>query len=74
MLQFGQLLLALACNSLNTMRFIPKSLEFLSTRYSPDMKEVIIYLLTKPYPMKSLDDVVAKCGPRMLGEINSMHL
>ncbi|KAI8052246.1 hypothetical protein BDF22DRAFT_687290 [Syncephalis plumigaleata] len=74
MLQFGQLLLSLACNSLNAVRFIPKSLEFLSSRYSPDMKNVIIYLLTKPYPMKSLDDVVTICGPRMLGEINSMHL
>ncbi|KAI9593461.1 hypothetical protein BDF19DRAFT_424368 [Syncephalis fuscata] len=74
MLQFGQLLLTLACNSLNAVRFIPKSLEYLSSRYSVDMKNVILYLLTKPYPMKSLDDVVTICGPRMLNEINSMHL
>ncbi|RKP12447.1 hypothetical protein BJ684DRAFT_11464 [Piptocephalis cylindrospora] len=71
MLHFGQLLLSLACQSMNAVHALPRSLEHLASQYSPDCKNVILYLLSKPNPLKNLDDVLAMMGPRLLYELDA---
>ncbi|KNC98622.1 hypothetical protein, variant 1 [Spizellomyces punctatus DAOM BR117] len=73
LLHFGQLIVALACGSLAAVHNLPKSIEYIVRHYSVDMKNVILYLLSKPSSYKSIDDVVTMIGPRILHEINSAH-
>ncbi|RHZ78795.1 hypothetical protein Glove_156g105 [Diversispora epigaea] len=72
LLNFGKLIISLACNSLSSVQN-PKSIDFISRHYSPDFKNVILYLLSKPSPTKSIDDVVTMIGTRILHEINGVH-
>lgn len=71
LLHFGQLILSIACSSLIAIHNLPKSLDYMTRYYSPDLKNVVLYLLSKPTPMKTVDDVVAMIGPRILHGINS---
>ncbi|CAG8536238.1 2113_t:CDS:10 [Paraglomus brasilianum] len=73
LLSFGQLLVSLACHPHASNHNLQKSIDFISRQYSPDLKNVILYLLSNPSPVKSIDDVVAMIGPRLLHEINSAH-
>ncbi|KAG5457790.1 MAG: hypothetical protein BJ554DRAFT_2113 [Olpidium bornovanus] len=73
LLNFGQLILSLACLSLTAIHNLPKSLDYITRFYSMDLKNVVLYLLSKPSPMKSVDDVVAMMGTRILHEIDSAH-
>ncbi|KAI8819981.1 kinase-like domain-containing protein [Fimicolochytrium jonesii] len=73
LLHFGQLIVALACGSLAAVHNLSKSIEYIVRHYSADMKNVILYLLSKPSQYKTIDDVVTMIGPRILHEINSAH-
>ncbi|TPX34253.1 hypothetical protein SmJEL517_g03044 [Synchytrium microbalum] len=70
---FGQLIVALACGSLASVNHLPKSMDHIARHYTPDMKNIVSYLLSKPTMAKSIDDVVLMIGPRILHEINSAH-
>ncbi|KAJ3127746.1 PAB-dependent poly(A)-specific ribonuclease subunit 3 [Nowakowskiella sp. JEL0407] len=74
LLHFGQLILALSCGSLTAVHNITKSLEYVSRQYTSDLKNVLLYLLSKPSQHKSIDDVIAMIGPRILQEINNAHI
>ncbi|KAG0172981.1 PAB-dependent poly(A)-specific ribonuclease subunit 3 [Apophysomyces sp. BC1015] len=71
LLSFGKLVVALACNSLQSFHNLPQSFEYITRFYSPDLKNVVLYLLSKPLPTKTIDEVVTLIGPRILHEINS---
>ncbi|KAJ3092231.1 PAB-dependent poly(A)-specific ribonuclease subunit 3 [Quaeritorhiza haematococci] len=73
LLHFGQLIVALACGSLASVHNLPKSIEYISRQYSADLKNVVLYLLSKPSNYKTIDDVITMIGPRILHEINSAH-
>ncbi|KXS11673.1 hypothetical protein M427DRAFT_102239, partial [Gonapodya prolifera JEL478] len=73
LIRFGQLIACLACLSLTAAQNLPKSIDFLSRNFSTDLKNVTLYLLSKPSPMKNVDDVITMMGPRILHEINSAH-
>ncbi|KAI9279488.1 kinase-like domain-containing protein [Umbelopsis sp. AD052] len=73
LLAFGKLIVALACNSLQAIQNLPNSFEYISHFYSPDLKNVILYLLSKPMPTKSIDEVISLIGPKILHEIDSAH-
>lgn len=45
---FGKLVLALCCNNVAAFNNLPKSLDNLSRHYSQDLKNVVLFLLTKP--------------------------
>ncbi|KAG2202075.1 hypothetical protein INT46_002004 [Mucor plumbeus] len=70
LLSFGKLIIALACNSLQSFTDIAQSFEYIARFYSPDLKNVILYLLSKPLPTKDIDEVIVMIGPRILHEIN----
>lgn len=74
LLSFGKLIIALACNSLQSSQDLTQSFEYLTRHYSPDLKNVVLYLLSKPAPTKNIDEVISVIGPRILHEINSSQL
>lgn len=74
LLAFGKLIIALACNSLQSFQDLSQSFEFITRYYSPDLKNVILYLLSKPLPTKNIDEVIVMIGPRILHEINCSQL
>lgn len=51
-LQFGRLILALCCNNLSAANNLTKSVELVMRNYSPDLKTVILFLISKPSPVK----------------------
>ncbi|KAJ3336479.1 PAB-dependent poly(A)-specific ribonuclease subunit 3 [Gonapodya sp. JEL0774] len=73
LIRFGQLIVCLACINLSAIQNLPKSIDYLSRHFSTDLKNVVLYLLSKPSPMKTVDDVITMMGPRILHEINSAH-
>jgi PAB-dependent poly(A)-specific ribonuclease subunit 3 len=74
MIHFGQLLLTIACRSLAAVHNLPRSLELVSRRYSADFRRVLIYLLSRPNPLKQLDEVASMCGSRLLYELDAANL
>lgn len=53
------------------MHNLPKSVDHISRFYSPDLKNVVLYLLSKPGPRKTIEEVLALMGARVLDELNS---
>ncbi|KAL0091718.1 hypothetical protein J3Q64DRAFT_1846468 [Phycomyces blakesleeanus] len=70
LLSFGKLVVALACNSLQSYHNLPSSFEYISRFYSPELKNVVLYLLSKPLPTKNIDEVVTLIAPGLLHEVN----
>lgn len=48
-------------------------LDHISRNYSPDIKNVILFLISKPVPTKTIDDVIRMLGSRMLNELDAMQ-
>ncbi|OZJ02266.1 hypothetical protein BZG36_04701 [Bifiguratus adelaidae] len=71
LLSFGKLLISLACGSLTAFHNLPKSFDYISRHHTPDMKNLILYLLSKPSPTKSIDEVIGHLAPRLLQEVNN---
>ncbi len=74
LLNFGQLIVALGTGSLMATHNLQKSLELIGRQYSPDVKNVTMYLLSKPNTFKNVDELLSIMGPRILHEINNAHL
>ncbi|ORZ01467.1 kinase-like domain-containing protein [Syncephalastrum racemosum] len=74
LLALGKLMVALACNSLQSFHNLPQSFEVITRYYSPDFKNAILFLLSKPLPTKTIDEVITLMGPRILHEINCSQL
>ncbi|ORX99458.1 hypothetical protein K493DRAFT_110095 [Basidiobolus meristosporus CBS 931.73] len=73
LLQLGQLLTCLACGTFSALSNLPKSIDYISRNYTPDVKNVILYLLSKPSAAKNIDDAVAIMGSKILLELNHSH-
>ncbi|KAI9277424.1 hypothetical protein BY458DRAFT_545783 [Sporodiniella umbellata] len=71
LLNFGKLVISLACNSLQSFMSLPQSLDYISQFYSSDLKNTIFYLLSKPCSSKSIDKVIHMLSSRLLHEIDS---
>ncbi|GAA5840330.1 hypothetical protein JCM11251_006697 [Rhodosporidiobolus azoricus] len=71
LLSFGKLIIALACASTSAVHNLPKSVDHISRMYSPDLKNVVLYLLSKPGPRKTIEEVFALMGARVVDELNS---
>lgn len=71
MLSFGKLIISLCCGSTSSVHNLPKSVDHISRMYSPDLKNVVLYLLSKPGPRKTIEEVLALMGGRVLEELNS---
>ncbi|ORY52958.1 hypothetical protein BCR33DRAFT_693378 [Rhizoclosmatium globosum] len=73
LVNFGRLIVALACGSLAAVHNLPKSLEYISRQYTPDVKNVILLLLSKRSNYKSIDEVLNMIMPKILQEANSAY-
>ncbi|GJJ68070.1 PAB-dependent poly(A)-specific ribonuclease subunit 3 [Entomortierella parvispora] len=72
-LNLGQLLMTLACKSLTATHNITKSIDYISRHYSSDLKNMILFLMSQPVPMKTVDQIITMLGPRVLQEINDVQ-
>lgn len=70
LLSFGNLILALSCIG-TSITDLEQSLDHVAKSYSADLHNVITYLLGKPAPNKTIDQVIVMIGPRILDEINT---
>jgi PAB-dependent poly(A)-specific ribonuclease subunit 3 len=70
-LSFGKLVIMLACGSTASVHNLPKSVDHISRVYSGDLKNVILYLLSKPGPRKTIEEALALMGGRVLDELNA---
>ena len=50
------------------------AVEHVGRLYSNDLKSVCMYLLSKPTPAKTIDDVVAMLAPRLVLEVDTALL
>lgn len=71
LIDLGKVILALACNSPSAVRNLRQSLDYLARTYSPDVQKLLLHLFTKPSPSKSIDQVFALAGSRLLDEYNA---
>lgn len=69
LLHFGQLLISLACGSLTSIHNLNKSFEYMTRHYTPEIKNVVLYLLSKPTTFKSIDDVINMIAPKILHDL-----
>lgn len=74
MIHFGQLILYLACGSQKAIHDLPRAIDHISKLYSADLKDIVLYLLSKPSQMKSIDHVIMAIAPRMLLEFSNSLL
>lgn len=56
------------------MHNLPKSIDYIARTYSPELKNVILYLLSKPGQRKSIEEALAMMGSRVLEELNGSLL
>ena len=70
LLSLGKLIIALGSGSTSSVHNLPKSVDHISRVYSPELKNVVLYLLSKPSPRKSIDEVLLLCGHRVIDELN----
>ena len=73
-LSFAKLIMALACHSLHSHNDLMHAFEYISHHYSPDIKNLLLYILSNPSTPKNIDEILAFIGPRILHEINNCHL
>ncbi|GAA5966985.1 hypothetical protein JCM3765_004422 [Sporobolomyces pararoseus] len=71
LLSFGKLIISLACGSISAVHNLPKSVDHISRMYSPDLKNVVLYLLSKPGPRKTIEEVMTLMSIRVVDELNS---
>jgi PAB-dependent poly(A)-specific ribonuclease subunit 3 len=72
-LNLGQLLMTLACKSLTATHNISKSIDYIAQTYSQEMKNMILFLMSQPVPMKTVDQIISMLGPRIMQEINEVQ-
>ncbi|KAG1451275.1 hypothetical protein G6F56_008127 [Rhizopus delemar] len=70
-LNFGKLVISLACNSLQSFMSLPQSFEYITQFYSIELKNVVFYLLSKPCASKSIDKVIRMMSSHILHEVDS---
>jgi len=68
----GKLVLSLACQSLDAIQHIGKSVELIASQYSSDLKSLVTYLLTKPKGGKlpTISTVSHMISHRLINEIH----
>jgi PAB-dependent poly(A)-specific ribonuclease subunit 3 len=70
LISLGHLIICLACNSLSSLLDISSSLEFISRTFGHELGTVVLYLLSKPSPMKKIDDVLNMLSEKMMKSFN----
>ncbi|GFR66446.1 PAB-dependent poly(A)-specific ribonuclease subunit PAN3, partial [Elysia marginata] len=72
----GKIILALACNNLMHVQRdnIQSAVEVVQRNYSPDLKNLICYLLQNPNGARSINDVMPMIGARFFTQLDISYL
>ncbi|KAK6172940.1 hypothetical protein SNE40_016494 [Patella caerulea] len=72
----GNIVLALACNSVMSLQRenLQNALDLVSRNYSPDLKNLILYLLTNQNRPRSINDVMPMIGARFFTQLDAAQL
>ncbi|KZT05203.1 uncharacterized protein LAESUDRAFT_727140 [Laetiporus sulphureus 93-53] len=73
LVMFGKLVFALCNNNLAAMNNFPKAVENLGRHYSPDLKAVALFLVSKPGPNKTIGHLSEMIGSRLVMEMDEMQ-
>ena len=73
MVSFGKLVITLSCEFFQPGQHPAAPLDHISRHYSPDVKNLVLFLISKPGPAKSVDEVIRMIGPRILNELDAMQ-
>ncbi|EJD41089.1 hypothetical protein AURDEDRAFT_115616 [Auricularia subglabra TFB-10046 SS5] len=73
LVQFGKVIFQLACNNVAATNNLPKAIEALTRHYSPDLKNVALFLISKPSPLKTVGQLFDMIGSRLLTEMDAMQ-
>jgi PAB-dependent poly(A)-specific ribonuclease subunit 3 len=68
---FGRLVVALACSSPTAVQNLPRSLDHISRAFSPDVRNLVLYLLGKSGPNKTIDEVLAMTLPHLVEQFSA---
>lgn len=71
LVNLGKLLVSLCCNNAGAVQNLPKSLEQISRAYSNELKNVVLWLLGKPGPAKTAEELGRLLGSRVADELDS---
>lgn len=71
LLNLGKLLVSLSCNSMAAVQNLPKSLEQITRLYSAEFKTLVLWLLGKPTPGKTADELGRLLGTHVADEFDS---
>lgn len=63
----------MACEFFQAGLHPAQAIDHVSRQYSPDVKNLVLFCLSKPSPGKSIDEVVRMIGPRILNELDAMQ-
>ncbi|XP_059155645.1 PAN2-PAN3 deadenylation complex subunit PAN3-like isoform X2 [Physella acuta] len=76
MTALGRIILALACNNLMCYQRdnIQSAIELVQRNYSPDLKNLICYLLQNPTRVRNVNDVMPMIGARFFTQLDTAML
>lgn len=70
---FGRLVLTLCCANPHAVSNLGKAVEIVQRHYSVDVKNVALFLVSKPTPHKSIAQLFDMLGSRLLTEMDEMQ-
>ncbi|KDQ54455.1 hypothetical protein JAAARDRAFT_60456 [Jaapia argillacea MUCL 33604] len=73
LVMFGRLIFALCCSNIAAIGNMQKAVDTLSKNYTNDVKNVALFLVTKPGPHKSIGHLFDMIGSRLLIEMDEMQ-
>jgi len=73
LIALGKIVLALACNSFLAIQRgnLQTSMEIVTSTYSSDMRNLIMYLLTNPNRLKTVNDLMPMIGARFYNQLDA---
>jgi PAB-dependent poly(A)-specific ribonuclease subunit 3 len=73
LVSLGKLILIMACEFFQVGLHPAGPLDHIARHYSPDVKNLVLFCLSKPNPGKNVDEVIKMIGPRILNELDAMQ-
>ncbi|WVQ79899.1 hypothetical protein IAT38_001999 [Cryptococcus sp. DSM 104549] len=73
LVSFGKLIISLCCEFFTPGLPPALPLEHIARHYSPDVKNLVMFLIGKPSIMKTIDEALKMMGPRILNELDAMQ-
>lgn len=70
MMMLGKLIFVVACNNVNALNNLQKSMEVFNRHYSLDLKKFALFLISNPGQHRTLANIFEMIGGRILGELD----